>query len=309
MNKEKSIALIIIFLLLGAIVVGVFHNPQKIQRKTFSPSYYVKKRGNLAIVWIYGPIEVANRSSFQLFPRGSDYIVNELRSLSKISTLQAVILRINSPGGTVGAVQEIYEEIENLRKRGIKVVASFGDIATSGAYYIASACDAIVSQPGTMTGSIGVIIPILNFKNLMEKVGIKQESIKSGRYKDIGAGSKEMTPEEREILQKIVDNVYNQFLSAVKKGRKGKVKGEWNKIADGRIFSGEQAYKLGLVDELGGLEKAKEVAKKLAGIKRLIIIKERKGWRRFFDIEDKALFNLRYYFGKDIVPYYLPPLR
>ncbi|NOZ64719.1 MAG: signal peptide peptidase SppA [Caldiserica bacterium] len=311
MHREQILSLLIILLLLGSIVVGVFYLPTPAPSLySTRPSFPVKEEGNIAIIEIYGPIQIEPPAPFRFTPQGSDYVVSRLRELSNIKTLKAVILRINSPGGTVAAVQEIYQEIERLKKQGIKVVASMGDIATSGAYYIASACDVIVADPGTLTGSIGVIIPLMNFQGLMQKLGIKAESIKSGKYKDIGSSSKEMTPEEREILQQLVDNAYQQFLSAVKKGRGSKVKGKWENIADGRIFTGEQAYKLGLVDYLGNFEEAKKIAKDLAGIKgKPVFIRERKGWQRFFELREDALFNWKYYLKKDPLPYYLPLFR
>ncbi len=311
MHREQVLSFLIILLLVGSIVVGVLYTPAPAPSlRTARPSFPVKEEGNIAIIEIYGPIQIEQPAPFRFTPQGSDYVVSKLRELSNIKTVKAVILRINSPGGTVAAVQEIYQEIERLKKQGIKVVASLGDIATSGAYYIASACDVIVADPGTLTGSIGVIIPLMNFQGLMQKLGIKAESIKSGKYKDIGSSSKEMTPEEREILQKLVDNAYQQFLSAVKKGRGNKVKGKWENIADGRIFTGEQAYKLGLVDYLGNLEEAKTIAKDLAGIKgEPVFIRERKGWQRLFELREDALFNWKYYLKKDPLPYYLPLFR
>jgi len=307
LSREKILAFLIIVLLVGSIIVGILRLPAP-SFKTTRPHFPIKEEGNLAIIEIYGPIQI-EEPLLRFIPQGSDYIVSRLNSLSRVKGLKAVILRINSPGGTVAAVQEICQEIENLKKQGIKVVASLGDIATSGAYYIASSCDSIVANPGTLTGSIGVIIPLVNFQGLMGKLGIKTETIKSGKYKDIGTSTKEMTPEEREILQQLVDNAYQQFLNAVKKGRGNKVKGNWEEIADGRIFTGEQAYNLGLVDYLGNFEEAKRITKELAGIKgEPVIIREKKGWRRFFELKEGMLFNLKYYFKREPLPYYLPPL-
>jgi len=164
--------------------------------------------------------------------------------------------------------------VKKARKKGIKVVASFGDIAASGAYYIACGADKIVANRGTITGSVGVYIGSLNIKDFMDKYGIKYNIVKSGQYKDILSVWKELSKEEKEILQDTVDNVYSQFLGAVSEGRHISPE-EVKRFADGRIFSGEQAKKIKFVDELGGFEDAKLIAGKLAGIKgEPLIIKE-----------------------------------
>jgi protease IV len=190
--------------------------------------------------------------------------VHGLKRFVETRGIKAVVVRIDSPGGAVAPTQEIYNEIARVRKEK-PVVASLGSVAASGGYYIASACDRVVANPGTLTGSIGVIMELGNIEELMKKLGVKGYAIKSGPHKDIGSPFRPLTPEGRAILQGLVDNVHGQFVSAVAKGRK-MPEAKVRDLADGRIFSGEQAKELGLVDELGGLENAIETAAKRAGI-------------------------------------------
>jgi len=195
----------------------------------------------------------------------SKEIVEELRDYSEDPSIKAVILRIESPGGAVAPAQEIYEEILKIKKKK-KVIVSMGSVAASGGYYIASPADMIVANPGTLTGSIGVIMEIPNIKGLMDKIGIETQVIKSGRHKDMASAFKALTEEERRILQRILDDVHEQFIKAVAEGRGMKIE-EVRRLADGRIFTGRMAKEAGLVDELGNLEDAIMLAGKLSGIK------------------------------------------
>ena len=180
--------------------------------------------------------------------------------------VKAIVIRLDSPGGVVGPSQEIYNEILTTRKMGKHVVASLGSVAASGAYYIAAACENIVTDPGTITGSIGVIMEFANIGELYKWAKVERYVVKSGPFKDIGSEFRPMTPPEREIIQGMIDNVYSQFKRAVSTGRHLKME-EVAALADGRIFSGEQAVKNGLADELGGLDDAVDKAAKLSGIK------------------------------------------
>ncbi len=187
-----------------------------------------------------------------------------LKRFREDDTIRAVVVRVDSPGGAVGPSQEIYREI---RKTGQvkKVVASLGAVAASGGYYIASACDGIVSNPGTLTGRIGVIMGYTNIRGLLDKIGLYPVVIKSGKYKDIGSPVREMTPEERRILEDFADQVHGQFIRDVARGR-GLAVDKVRKVADGRIFSGQKARELGLVDRLGNLDDAVAWAAEMAGI-------------------------------------------
>jgi protease-4 len=191
-------------------------------------------------------------------------VVDEIKEHVKDNSIKAIILRIDSPGGAVGPSQEIYDEVKKASAEK-HIVVSMGSIAASGGYYIASPADMIFANPGTLTGSIGVIMEIPNLEGLMTKIGVRTEVIKSGRHKDMASAFRKMEKEDRELLQGVLDNVHEQFIRAVAEGRKLSVDGI-RPIADGRIFTGEQAKGLRLVDELGTLEDAIGKAAELAGI-------------------------------------------
>ncbi len=194
----------------------------------------------------------------------SDATIDQLKKFAKDDSVKAIVLRINSPGGGVGASQEIYAEVRKLKDKK-PVVTSMGAVAASGGYYVACGSRKIYANPGTITGSIGVIMQFLNVKDLIEKIGIKGVVVKSGPLKDAGSPLREMTPEERQYLQSVIDNVHGQFVHAVAEGRKLDVEAV-RKIADGRVFSGEQAKALGLVDALGNQEDAVADAARMAKI-------------------------------------------
>lgn len=192
-------------------------------------------------------------------------IINQLKDFRKKDTIKAIVIRIDSPGGGVGPSQEIFREIRKTVKTK-KVVASMGAIAASGGYYVAAGADGIIANPGSITGSIGVIMGFTNFQQLLEKIGLVPVVVKSGQYKDIGSPIRNMTEDERKIFKQFVDNIHRQFVEAIADGRKmdpAKVES----LADGRIFSGEEAKSIGLVDRLGNLEDAIEWAGRMGGIK------------------------------------------
>ncbi len=193
-------------------------------------------------------------------------VIDQLRKYSKNASVKAIVLRINSPGGAVVPSQEIYEEVRKIRAaNNQKVVTSMGSVAASGGYYIASASDKIVADPGTLTGSIGVIMEFATAEQLMNKIGVKNEVIKSGARKDVGNFMRAMTPDEREYLQGVLDDVHDQFIDAVAQGRNMK-KEDVLPLADGSVFTGRQAKGLGLVDEIGDLQDAIALAGRLGKI-------------------------------------------
>ena len=183
----------------------------------------------------------------------SQYITNQVKKFRQDKRIRGIILRIDSPGGAVGPSQEIYDEVLKTRESGKTIYASMGALAASGGYYIASAAEKIFANPGTLTGSIGVIMAFSNAKGLMEKIGLQPEIVKAGEYKDIGSPARAMTQKERNLLQSVVTDVHQQFIEAVASGRDISV-AEVTKIADGRILTGRQAYSLNLVDQIGGLQ-------------------------------------------------------
>jgi protease-4 len=192
-------------------------------------------------------------------------VVRELREHADNASIKAVVLRVNSPGGVVAPTQEIFAAIQRVRKGGKPVVASFGAVAASGGYYVAAAADRIYANPGSLTGSIGVVMQMANIEGLLKKVGVEYVVVKAGSYKDVGNFARTMSPEERKMLQALLDDVYAQFVDAVAEGR-GLDRKEVLAFADGRIYSGQQALALKMVDELGGFDDAVEAAGKLANI-------------------------------------------
>ncbi len=190
-------------------------------------------------------------------------IRQNLEDFGKDDSIVAVVVRIDSPGGGVAASQEIYDAILQLRKKK-KVVASMGSVAASGGLLIACAADKIVANPGTITGSISAIMQFANIEELLGKIGVKSSVVKSGPYKDIGSPVREMTPEERQIIQELVDDIYNQFIDVIVEGR-NLPREQVMAIADGRLFSGRKAKELGLVDQMGDLSAAARTASELAG--------------------------------------------
>lgn len=194
-----------------------------------------------------------------------DATVRELREHADNPAVRAIVLRVNSPGGVVGPTQEIFSAVQRARKAGKPVVASLGAVAASGGYYVAIAADRIYANPGTLTGSIGVVMQMANVEGLLKKVGVEYVVVKAGAYKDVGSFARAMAPEERRILQALLDDVYGQFVSAVAEGR-GLDRATVLGFADGRIYSGQQARALKMVDELGGMHEAVEAAARLAGL-------------------------------------------
>lgn len=217
-------------------------------------------------------------------------ILTHLKEFRNNKDVKAIVLRIDSPGGGVGPSQEIYEEVKKT-SRLKKVVASLGAIGASGGYYVAAAADHIMANPGTITGGIGVIIEFANFEELFKKIGVSAFVLKSGEFKDMGSPLRQMTNAEKKLLQGFVDNVHQQFVTAVAEGRKmpeEKVRG----IADGRILSGEQAQKLGFLDSLGNMEDAIALAAKLGGIK---------GEPLVFYAKKKKFSLFEYLFGSSLI--------
>lgn len=208
--------------------------------------------------------------------------IDEMKDYVKDASIKSIVLRIDSPGGAVAPSQEIYEEVRKATAKK-KIIVSMGSVAASGGYYIASPATKIIANPGTLTGSIGVIMEIPNVEGLMNKIGVKTEVIKSGQHKDIASVFRGIKKEEKEILQNVLDNVHDQFIAAVAEGRK-MVLEDVKKIADGRIFTGEQALKVGLVDELGNLEDAVKTAAKLSGIKGEPVVVTKKEKFSFIDL-------------------------
>ena len=191
----------------------------------------------------------------------------ELTRALKDDKIKAVVVRINSPGGTVTASDIMYHELREFKtKKKVPVIVSMMDVAASGGYYLAMAGDSILVHPSTVTGSIGVIMLTVNARGLLEKVGVEANAITSGPRKDMGSPFRVMTPEERGIFQAVIDSFYYRFLTVVQEGRPNLSAEQIKKLADGRIYSGDQAKAAGLIDEIGYLDDAIELAKKKASL-------------------------------------------
>jgi len=220
-------------------------------------------QNKVAVISLNGPIQYES-SSF-IFGGGAitpDAVRTELERAKNDDSVKAIVLQINSPGGSVAASQEIVNLLEQVEK---PIVVSMSDLAASGGYYISAGTDKIVALPGTLTGSIGVISEVPNLKGLFDKLGIDMQVFISGKHKDMYGGFRDLTPEEKVIMQEMTDQLYNQFVQVVVKGRnlsEDKVR----ELANGQLYTGVQAKELGLVDELGGLQAAVDVAASLAGI-------------------------------------------
>jgi len=245
-KRRKPLRLLLWVLLAGLLLVVLVN--------TLFPDWDLSDEDRIALVRVEGVILDAQQT------------VGELKRFADNPSVKAIVLRIDSPGGGVVPSQEIYDAVKRVRNKNNKmVVASMGTVAASGGYYIAAATDRIIANPGTLTGSIGVIMELANLEGLLKKIGVESLVVKSGQYKDIGSPLRKMSEEDRRILQSVMDDVHRQFIQAVAEGRSLEV-AEVQPLADGRIFTGRQAREMKLVDELGDLEDAIRLAADLAGI-------------------------------------------
>lgn len=237
-----------------------------------------------------------------------DTINKQIKDYGERDDVKAIVIRINSPGGGVGPSQEVYKEVKKVGAKK-KVVASMGAVAASGGYYIAAAADKIIANPGTITGSIGVIMEFANAEELLKKIGFKGYVIKSGEYKDIGSPLRDMKDNEKRLLQDVIDDVHRQFIDVVVENRKLKVN-VVKSFADGRIFSGQQAKAMGLVDELGNFHDAIDTAASMANIKEkpVVIYPEKKGIRLwdiiFGDAANQMIKRLKGNYGLKYLSFY-----
>ncbi|MCR5504136.1 MAG: signal peptide peptidase SppA [Elusimicrobiaceae bacterium] len=228
-----------------------------------------------AVIRVRGVISESSDSNAFSSKQNASSIANRIREMADKKEIKGLLLDINSPGGTVAATQDIYNALNYFRSKKKPVVALMRDIAASGGFYIAMASDKIVAQPGTMTGSIGVIMQTTNAQELLKKIGVDMGAIKSGNNKDIGAYYKELDPEQKFLLQEMINETYQQFFEAVKQGRPNVDANLLKIYADGRVFTGAKAQALGLIDALGGEEKAKEYLSELTGIKDIKILNQK----------------------------------
>jgi protease IV len=237
---------------------------------------YVSGAGpdKVAVVPVEGVIASADSSTGELQPAITpEGLADALQQAGDDASVAAVVLEVNSPGGGVTASDEMHQSILDFKEQtGKPVVVSMGDTAASGGYYISTAADRIVANETTLTGSLGVIFTLTDFSELADRYGVEQEVVKSGEFKDMGSSFRDLTPEEREILQSIVDESYDEFVGVIVEGR-GLPEERVREIADGRVYSGEQAKELGLVDSFGGLDEAAAVSRDLAGVESATVVR------------------------------------
>ena len=274
-SKKRFSFLLGLFVLFVAFIILILLITGLTMLRTVLPSL----GESVAILEVNGPI------------MNTEPLIKILHQYRDNGAIKAIVVRIDSPGGVVASVQELYSELNKLRQQQTKpLITSLGNVAASGGYYVACGTDEIFANPGSLTGSIGVIFNLTNWEELIQKIGLKFEVVKSGPHKDIGSPTRPMTEEERRIMQEMIDDVYSQFFSAVLYARadslrealhkQRQAKGDFSKqeatqeeieeylrsLCDGRVFSGQQAYRFGLVDRLGNLQDAIDRAAKLAGI-------------------------------------------
>jgi protease-4 len=249
----------------------------------------------IALIRVEGEITEGDAAG-DLFATGafSRTIVKQIRRASETASVKAILLRVNSPGGGIVASDDIYREVLRAKERGKKVVVSMGTLAASGGYYISAPADRIVASPGTLTGSIGVISMFPNATELMEDIGVDVTVIKSGQFKDEGSPFRPMTEAEISYFQSMIDQMYDQFVDIVSRGRNMDTEAV-RRIADGRVYTGQTALELGLVDEMGDLDHAVAVAAGLAGLQGKPRVVEQRGpgfFELFFQSGPRGMFGL-----------------
>lgn len=309
MGKKKIIILLGV-VLLSIVILSVLPAKKKLVQSA------VGQEDKIAVIYVEGVITGA-RSSSGIFSEGggTDALIKRLHKAAADPDVKAIVLRINSPGGSSTATEEVGEELKKIRRKGMLVITSMGDMAASGGYWLAACTDFVYANPSTLTGSIGVYMPYSNWEELYKKIGIRQEKIKSGAHKDILSSDRAMTEEERVILQTLVNEIYDNFVQVVAEGRKMEIEAV-RKLADGRIYTGKQAKEAGLVDELGNLYDAIDKAGELAGIKGKPQIKEFGGdtpWNKMFSAEGRVDFLKEFFLNmpeqaesKAVTPMMLP---
>ncbi len=278
--KESTISKLVIIICILCLVLGFFKidkdEPYNEDGKKVTKNKTIMKNINkIAVIELSGAIASASESNFLSRESNAPNLLKSLIAAKEDPEIKGIIIKINSPGGTVAMSQNIYSQIIKIRKDK-PVVVILDDIAASGGYYIASAADRIIAQEGTLTGSIGVIMSYMDYHNLLtNKLSVNPVVIKSGKYKDIGSGMREITEDEKNLMQEMINDSYYQFVDAIQKGRveredkytieKTELTNEnLKKYADGRVFTGRQAKSLGFVDTLGDIDTAKESIEKMA---------------------------------------------
>ncbi len=281
-NRAVIGVLLLVSLFFGILMIFAWYTMSIFSQSTALDLGSGSNKGSIAVVEINGVIISAKKT------------IEKIHKAAKDKKIKAIIIRINSPGGSVGPTQEVYEEIRRIdtdKENGKPIYASFGSVAASGGYYIGAATRKIYSNGGTLTGSIGVIMQFMDLSKLYEFAKVKPEIVKSGKYKDVGSPARAMKPAERKKLEALIKNVHKQFIRDIAKTRGKRIKGDLEKYAQGQIFSGEDAYNKGLVDEIAGLwEAGRRIHKELKleskfGLKFIKLKKKSSFTKLFEDIE------------------------
>ncbi|OGC92519.1 MAG: hypothetical protein A2W25_07430 [candidate division Zixibacteria bacterium RBG_16_53_22] len=272
MASDRDKVIILVIVVAGLFMLGVISLATLlVTRPSTAELPFASLGGRVALIEISGVIE------------SSEDVVRQLKKYEEDNSIKALVIRIDSPGGGVAPAQEIYDQLLKFREKDKYIVASMGSVAASGGFYIACAADTIFANPGTITGSIGVIFSYLVFENLMDKAGVKMEVVKSGDFKDVGSPARSLDPRERAMLQSVIDDTYDQFVNVVSE-RRGLDLDFVKSLANGSIFTGRQARDKALVDKLGTLDDAISLAGDMAGLgQKPRVVKERPFRRNIFE--------------------------
>ena len=272
--RTSALAFSLACLLFGCVTINLLPSPGPLKEEQVSGSGSSK----VLLLDLSGVISSHDQGGiFDGSPNLVARIKEELTLAAEDQKVKAIVLRINSPGGTVTASDILYHEVRMFKeKRRIPVIASIVDVGASGGYYVAAAADKILAHPSSVTGSIGVIMMTVNAQGLLEKIGVQATAVTSGPKKDMGSPFRAMTPEERAIFQGVIDSFYERFLTVVQEGRGTLTAEQIRKLADGRIYAGEQAKTLGLVDGIGYVDDAVDLAKKAAGLSEARVVMYRR---------------------------------
>ena len=271
--QRPVLLLLAVLCLSGCVTINLVPGPGAMEEKPLSGT----GRDKVLVLEVSGLISSHEKDSFIEQPSVLAQMKEALTRAAEDARVKAVVLRINSPGGTVTASDILYHELLTFKqKRKIPVIASIMDVGASGGYYVAMAADKVVVHPSSITGSLGVIMVSVNARGLLEKVGVEAMAVKSGPRKDMGSPFRSLTEEEQAIFQGVIMAFYERFLSVIKEGRKNLSAAEIKKLADGRIYSGEQATTLGLADSVGYLDDAIDVAKRESGLTEATVVTYRR---------------------------------
>lgn len=277
LKAGRNLALVAIMgcalLTAGCITINLLPQPGPLKEDTL----YGTGDSKVLLMELSGTISDVDAEGLVERPNQVAHLKEELTKAGDDPAVKAIVLRINSPGGTVTASDILYHELRTFKERKkIPIIASIMDVGASGGYYIAMAADTVVAHPSSVTGSLGVIMLMLNAQGLMEKIGLEAKAVVSGPRKDMGSPFRAMTDEERTIFQGLIDSFYQRFLGVIKEGRPNLSADTIRKLADGRVYSGEQAKALGLIDHVGYLDDAITVAKQGAGLGEVKVVRYRR---------------------------------